>query len=367
MKLQKMAVPLLVLLLVVCCIVLLVLDGKDSGTTTTTTAATTKEKYNAYSMDYFDTVTQITGYTETKEEFDAISKRVLDQLKEYHQLYTIYNSYKDINNLVTVNRVVDGAHQVVKVDQKIIDMLLYAKEMYAVTGGEMNVMMGSVLSIWHDYRTEGMDKPQNAELPSMDALLEAAKHTSIDSLVIDEEASTVWISDPLAKLDVGAIAKGYAVEMIARSLEAEGVTGFMLNVGGNVRTVGPKADGIAWLVGVQNPNESSDVAYLAYLRIADLAVVTSGSYQRYYMVDGETYHHIIDRETLMPAKGFLSVSLICPSSAMADCLSTALFCMSYEDGLALVESLEGTEAIWVFEDETVKTSSGFANYTTTLE
>ena len=76
MKLQKMAVPLLVLLLVVCCIVLLVLDGKDSGTTTTTTAATTKEKYNAYSMDYFDTVTQITGYTETKEEFDAISKRV---------------------------------------------------------------------------------------------------------------------------------------------------------------------------------------------------------------------------------------------------------------------------------------------------
>ena len=367
MKLQKMAVPLLVLLLVVCCIVLLVLDGKDSGTTTTTTAVTTKEKYNAYSMDYFDTVTQITGYTETKEEFDAISKRVLDQLKEYHQLYTIYNSYKDINNLVTVNRVVDGAHQVVKVDQKIIDMLLYAKEMYAVTGGEMNVMMGSVLSIWHDYRTEGMDEPWNAELPPMDALLEAAKHTSIDSLVIDEEASTVWISDPLAKLDVGAIAKGYAVEMIARSLEADGITGFMLNVGGNVRTVGPKADGIGWLVGIQNPNQNSDVPYLAYLRIADLAVVTSGSYQRYYMVDGEAYHHIIDKETLMPAKGFLSVSLICPTSAMADGLSTALFCMSFEDGLALVESIDGVEAIWVFENETVKTSSGFANYTTTLD
>ena len=363
MNLRKLAIPLLLLLILACGIVLLAL-GEKGGTTTTT--APKKEKYSAYSFDYFDTVTTIVGYTETKEEFDAISQKALDQLKEYHQLYTIYNSYKDINNLVTVNRVIDGAHPVVKVDRKIIDMLLYAKEMYTVTGGEMNVMMGSVLSIWHDFRTEGMDEPWNAELPPMDQLTEAAKHTSIDSLVIDEEASTVWISDPLAKLDVGAVAKGYATEMVARSLEAEGVTGFMLNVGGNVRTIGTKGNGSPWLVGIENPNKASDTPYLAYLNIAGESVVTSGSYIRYYMVDGEVYHHIIDRETLMPAKGFLSVSLICPSSAMADCLSTALFCMSYEEGLALVESLEGVEALWVFENETTKTSSGFENYTTTL-
>ena len=325
-----------------------------------------KEKYSAYSFDYFDTVTTIVGYTETKEEFDAISKKALDQLKEYHQLYTIYNSYKDINNLVTVNRVIDGAHPVVRVDRRIIDMLLYAKEMYSKTGGKMNVMMGSVLSIWHDYRTEGIDEPWNAELPPMDQLTEAAKHTSIDSLVIDEAASTVWISDPLAKLDVGAVAKGYATEMVARSLEAEGVTGFMLNVGGNVRTIGKKGNGEPWLVGIENPNKASDIAYLAYLNIAGESVVTSGSYQRYYMVDGKSYHHIIDSQTLMPAEGYLSVSVICRHSGMADALSTALFCLPYAEGLALVESLDGVEAIWVFADESVHTSSGFDRYTTTL-
>ena len=103
MNLRKLAIPLLLLLILACGIVLLVL-GEKGGTTTTT--APKKEKYSAYSFDYFDTVTTIVGYTETKEEFDAISQKALDQLKEYHQLYTIYNSYKDINNLVTVNRVI---------------------------------------------------------------------------------------------------------------------------------------------------------------------------------------------------------------------------------------------------------------------
>jgi thiamine biosynthesis lipoprotein len=197
----------------------------------------------------------------------------------------------------------------------------------------------------------------------MEKLQEAAEHTSIEHLVIDEENSTVTLTDPKMKLDVGAIAKGYAVEMVARSLEEKGITGYVLNVGGNVRTVGTKADGSPWTAGVENPAEDEDAPYLAYLALDSRSLVTSGSYQRYYVVDGKRYHHIIDPATLMPSEGFVSVSIVCPSSAQGDALSTALFCMTVEEGQALIESLPDTEAMWVLADGTKITTSGFDRFT----
>ena len=111
------------------------------------------EKFSEYSFDYFDTVTTVTGYAASREEFDGIVGDVFSELKEYHRLFTIYLSYEGLNNLRTVNQLSDGEHDTVTVDRKIIDMLLYAKEMYGLTGGKMNIAMGSVLSILHEYRT----------------------------------------------------------------------------------------------------------------------------------------------------------------------------------------------------------------------
>ena len=315
-----------------------------------------KEKYSEYSFDFFDTVTTVTGYAESKEEFDEVSAYVLAELRDYHRLFDIYKRYDGIENLCTVNELVGGVHRTVKVDARIIDMLTYAKEMYEKTGGKVNVAMGSVLSIWHEYRSEGIDEPWAAKLPPMDKLMAAAEHTDINSLVIDKENGTVTLTDPEARLDVGAIAKGYAVEMVAQGLEKKGITGYVLNVGGNVRTVGAKADGKPWTVGVENPMEDESKPYIAYLGLSGQALVTSGSYQRYYVVDGRRYHHIIDPATLMPSEGFLSVSILCKSSAMGDALSTALFCMDLESGKALIESIEGAEAMWVLAGgETVRT------------
>ena len=324
------------------------------------------ERFSAYSFDYFDTVTTITGYAESQEAFDEIADGVLNELKEYHRLFTIYHRFEGLENLCTINELVDGQHRTVTVDRRIIDMLLYAKDMYAKTNGRVNIAMGSVLSLWHDYRTMGMEDPSYAELPSMDKLTEASLHTDINCLVIDEAASTVHITDPAMRLDVGAIAKGYAVEMAARTLEEKGITGFVLNVGGNVRTVGAKADGEPWVVGIENPTDNEEKPYLAYLGLTGQSLVTSGSYQRYYLVNGKRYHHIIDPDTLMPSEGFTSVSVVTKSSADGDALSTALFCMSYEDGLALIESLPDTEAMWVFPDGREMTSGGFDGHRTKL-
>ena len=320
-------------------------------------------KYTEYSFDYFDTVTTITGYAASQAEFDRISGDVLARLGEYHKLYTIYHRFQGMENLCTVNELLNGAHRTVTVDRRIIDLLLYAKEMYEKTDGKVNIAMGSVLSIWHDYRTEGSDEPWNAKLPPMEDLVEAAKHTDIEDILIDEAASTVTLADPKMKLDVGAVAKGYAVEMVARSLEEQGITGYVLNVGGNVRTVGAKGDGTPWTVGIDNPLEDAEDPYFAYLSLAGQSLVTSGSYQRYYVVDGKPYHHIIDPDTLMPAEGYLSVSVVGGTSADGDALSTALFCMTPEEGLALVESLPDTEVLWVMSDGSRQQSSGFDKYT----
>lgn len=326
------------------------------------TACEQKKSYSTYSFDYFDTVTSITGYAASQEEFDAIAADILAELSEYHRLFTIYHRFEGLENLCTINELSHGAHRTVTVDRRIIDMLLYAKEMYTKTGGKVNIAMGSVLSIWHDYREEGMSDPASAKLPPMDRLEEAAAHTDIEKMIIDEANCTVTLTDPAMKLDVGAIAKGYAVEMVARSLEERGISGYVLNVGGNVRTVGPKEDGDPWLVGIENPTEDAAEPYLVYLHLTNHSLVTSGSYQRYYVVDGTRYHHIIDPATLMPAQGYLSVSIICPSSADGDALSTALFCLSPEAGLALIRSLDGIEAMWVLSDGTKQFSDGFLQY-----
>ncbi len=320
------------------------------------------ERFTRYSFDYFDTVTSIVGYAESQAEFDEISGDILAELAEYHRLFTIYHRYDGLENLCTVNELVNGEHRTVTVDRRIIDMLMFAKEMHGITDGRVSIAMGSVLSIWHEYREIGINSPSNAELPPHELLADASLHTDIDSMVIDEENSTVTLLDPKMKLDVGAIAKGYAVEMVARSLEERGISGYVINVGGNVRAVGSKPDGTPWTVGIENPDGEAEEAYFAYLNLSGKSLVTSGTYQRYYIVDGERYHHIIDPETLMPAERYLMISVVTDSSARGDALSTALFCMSLEDGLKLIESLPDTDAMWVLSDGTQHTSAGFEEY-----
>ena len=310
-------------------------------------------------MDYFDTVITVIGYENTKAEFDAVAEEIISQFAEYHRLYSIYHRFDGTENLCTVNELVDGKHRTVSVDRRIIDMLLYAKEMYAVTNGIVNVAMGSVLSLWHNYREIGTDNPAQASLPPLESLKTAAEHTDISKMVIDEENNTITLTDPLMKLDVGAIAKGYATERVARSLEEQGITGYVLNVGGNIRVIGSKPDGGKWTVGIENP---LDEEYFAYLNLTKESVVTSGSYQRYYYVDGKPYHHIIHPDTLMPAEGFLSVSVICNDSGFGDALSTALFCLPLKEGMEFVENLPETEAMWITEQGTKTVSSGWNEY-----
>lgn len=302
-----------------------------------------RRKYTSNSFEYFDTVTTVTGYAKTQAEFNSVCEKVYSLLEEYHKLYNIYYTYEGLNNLKTVNQ----TQGPVKVDEKILALMEFCKETHTLTGGYINVAMGSVLSIWHEYREEGSLHPEKASLPSMAELENAAKHMNIENIAIDRENGTIERLDPEMLIDVGAIAKGYAAQKAAEYLRESGIMGYILNVGGNVCVIGAKADGSPWKVGIENPTGDENEPYIEYLCLTDGTLVTSGSYQRFYYVDGVRYHHIIDKDTLMPENEFLSVSVRCPSSALGDALSTALFCMSLEEGKALVSTLENVSVLWV--------------------
>ncbi len=324
-------------------------------------SASNKHRYDAQFLVLFNTATKIVGYAETKEEFGGYSQMIYDELKKYHELYDIYNNYDGVNNIKTIND--NAGITPVKVDKKIIDLLLFGKEAYTNTDGKVNIAMGAVLRVWHKYREEGSEDPTIAKLPPMDVLQEKNTHTDINKLMIDEENSTVYLDDPEMSLDVGAIAKGYATEQVSHYAYEHGFKNGMISVGGNVRTIGEKVGKEkSWNVGIQNPDSESDEKNLYILNLKDKSLVTSGDYERYYTVDGVKYHHIIDPNTLMPANYFTAVSIITKDSGFADELSTAIFNMPFEEGLSFIENTPDTEALWVFKDGSMKSSSGFSDY-----
>lgn len=303
-----------------------------------------QKQYTATFLDLFDTVTTIIGRAESEEAFQTQAQAIRDDLQYYHNLFDIYQDYEDLSNLKTVND--NAGIQSVKVDRAIIDLLLSCKEYYRLTEGKVNVAMGSVLSIWHDARTDGIRDPANAKLPEEETLLEAAKHTNIESIEIDTEKSTVYIADPLTRLDVGAVAKGWATQRAAEKAPK----GMLISVGGNVCATGPKTqEGTPWVIGIQDPDQSDRNLHSLYVSAG--SVVTSGDYQRTFTVDGEKYHHIIDPQTLMPAQRFRSVSIVCADSGLADALSTGLFLMDREQGQAIARQC-GAEVLWVTADGT---------------
>ena len=309
-----------------------------------------QKQYTATFLDLFDTLTTIKGAAESEEAFREMVQKIHDDLLACHQLFDIYNDYEGISNLKTVNDSAGIAP--VTVDRRIIDLLLDCKEYYAATGGKVNVAMGSVLHLWHEARNDSLNNPAAAYLPDFAQLEEVAGHWDMDSIVIDAEASAVFLTDPLARLDVGAIAKGWSVEYVACNVPA----GFLISVGGNVRATGPKAEDTPWVVGVSDPNDPN--AYLHTLYLTEGSLVTSGDYQRYYYVDGKLYHHIIDPDTLYPSQFWSSVTIVCQDSGLADALSTALFLMDRESGQKLLD-LYGAEALWVDREMKLYYSPGF--------
>lgn len=308
------------------------------------------DKYSVTYTDVFDTVTVFTAYCGSQKEFDDASERVHDELVRLYNMFNIYDEDSDISTLHKNGQL--------EIGEDIYKVLNTAISLYDETGGKLNIAMGTVFEIWHDFR-----ESQSSDLPAKEELENAALHSNIKDIALSE--NSVSLKDTQLRLDFGAIVKGYAVDKAA---EKAGLENFILNVGGNVVVRGEKPEGKAWKVGIENPEGGLVTA----VEVKNTAVVTSGDYQRYRLMNGIRYHHIIDTETLYPVgtlrtddpsaeKTVRSVSVIYHDSMIADALSTAIFCMEYSSGRALAEKY-GAEVLWVFDDGSRERTGGFGEF-----
>lgn len=322
----------------------------ESEDTPLNTETNELEKHTEKVYEYFDTITTFMGYTKDEEEFNHYVSVLNEELKRYHQLYNSYDAFEGVNNFRTINE--NAGKKPVEVDSKIIELIEYSKEMYDLTGGKINIAMGSLLGLWHDAREISVDNPDEARIPEESVLKTASSHKDINAIEIDKEKNTVYISDPDVRIDIGAIGKGYATKIIAKRLEEEGLKHGILSVGGDDVLIGdnPASENSYYKIAIQNPDlEDKENPYSSVVSLRNTSVVTSGDYQRYFMVDGKRYHHIIDPETMYPSTKWRSVSVILDDIAKADTISTYLFILDYEEGLEFAKKV-GAEVLWIDED-----------------
>ena len=218
--------------------------------------------------------------------------------------------------------------------------------------GRFDITVGKLSSLW-DFSNNTGTIPASAEIEAAVA--------SIDYTKVQIDGNQVTLTDPNSQIDLGGIAKGYIADKMKSYLLENGVKSGLINLGGNVLTIGTKEDGSAYNIGIQRPFDDSGKA-IASVEVTDQTVVSSGVYERYFYVGDELYHHLLDTSTGYPIKNdLLGVTIICTDSVDGDALSTTCFSLGLEKGMAFVESLEQVEAIFITEDYEVHTSSGIGS------
>lgn len=312
--------------------------------------------------DYFGKNVTVTDYSGLgRRDFIDLLGEAKDELSYYDRLLDADREYEGLTNLATLNANAGGG--ALKVDEELIDFLAFAKEMYYLTGGAVNIAAGSVLSVYDDFR-QMADSPSTsdvARLPSEAALAEARAHTDIEKLIIDQEGETVELLDEKMRLDARWIAKGYALQEAAEELLDEGYNGLTLETEGTLKIIGEKPDGEAFRLGIRSPDMNASKPYAHFIDLKNTSCAMASVYADSYQVDGVEYHGLIDMETLAPAKNFSSVTVVTPDSALADALADALFIMNFDEGRELLETLDDVRAVWIYADGKVVDSADFDN------
>ncbi len=300
-----------------------------------------KTKFTYY--EYFDTKIDVVFYEEVEA---SVKEDIATRLMDVHNLTS---NFDEDGLLYQLN-----SDYSIEYNEELAKILQYGIDYYNDYSSEFNIALGPVVDVWKGYLSLCLENNE-CKLPTDSELTAASKNIDPNNLVIGD---TITIEADM-KIDLGAVAKGYAADEINVLLKEMGYKHYLIDAGGNiVVTTKPTAE--PFLVSIVNPTDTANSLML--LSVEDKAIVTSGDYERYYEVDGVRYSHLISNQTLYPSTNFRSVTVITSSSMKADVWTTMLFGMSYEDGLKLVESEADLEAVWYSSDDTIYRSSGVSKY-----
>lgn len=263
------------------------------------------------------------------------------------QLDRKLNRYSEESEIAKLNRL--AGREPKNVSDETMKCLLEAVRVSELSNGAFDPTLGPLIDLW------GIGK-KDEFIPSSVQIETALALRGISNLALDRAAHTAYLRLPKMAVDLGAIAKGFAVEGAADVLKREGVRSAVIDAGGDIYVLGKKPDGEEWTIGVRHPRRAGRM--IALVQVSDSSVVTSGDYERYFDKNGVRYHHIFDPATGQPARRLLSCTIISPSPTQADALSTAVFVLGPKEGMDLVERLAGAEAIMVTPEGEVLVSRG---------
>jgi thiamine biosynthesis lipoprotein len=289
------------------------------------------------------TTVEITAVsTEESKAYDAMTAA----FHEIRRLEKLLSTYIPDSELSRVNQA--AGIRPVPVSPEVLMVIREALRVAELTEGGFNIALGPAIALWKV--TDQPRIPTSEELNAVRPLIQYAE------IKVDEKNQTVFLTRTGMRIDVGGIGKGYAADQAEVVLKQHGITNGIIAVAGDVKVFGRKPDGAAWHIAIQHPRRK-DIP-LAELDLEDEAVSTSGDYERFFMKDGRRYHHILDSKTLQPADQSQSVTVIARQGILTDAVSTGVFVMGPEKGMALLEALPDVEGIIVDAQGRVSVSSG---------
>ena len=307
-----------------------------------------KSTYKEYSKNYFYMDTYINvkvNSVKSKSEMDSIFEDIDYLFSSYHKLSDRYNEYDDIKNIYYLNEILSNGEEV-QIDSRLANIISLGIEYYDKTEGIFNIASGNLTGVWKNFIDNCDNIPSDSELDV---------NIDIKDIVLDGNTYTKYNG---VKIDLGGITKGYVTELVGNYLEDNGIDSYIINAGGNVK-VGIAYGKDNYVVGITNPDSTNSI--FTKVNINNMSVVTSGNYQRYCELDGTLYSHIINPINKYPSSYMKSVTVIGESSTIEDIYSTYLYLLPVEDGLSVVNSTSGIEAIWYIDEDNVVRSDGF-NY-----
>jgi thiamine biosynthesis lipoprotein len=305
------------------------------------------EEYYKKTAFFMDTKIDIAVYGTNKKQADAVIKAIFAEMQQLENTFSRHISGSDVNR---INEAAGRAP--VKVKPETILVTRKALEIAALSGGAFDPTVGPLLELW-GWGTEKLRVPSAEEINNVLPLVD------YKAVEIDEENSTIFLTKPGMKMDLGGIAKGFIVDRGQEIAKRFPVKALFINAGGDISITGNKPSGEKWRVAIQAPRDPQKWA--AILEVEEGSVATSGDYERFFEEGGEVYHHILDPKKGVPGGDVSSVTIVAPDTVISDALSTAVFVLGKEKGMQLLESLNGIEGVIIDKQGEIYVSSGLGD------